>query len=128
METDGSAHNWKIEFRNPMSNHMMEFELGKEFLEPQAISKEPWKVGKLSNYLLIFTLTVTLFLADSVCPRSTADIDHNSNSADFCGPVVLWACGPSLVVAADTGLSTFKRIFSQSFYLYVLSLLRSLHR
>jgi hypothetical protein len=45
VETDSSALNWKVEFRNPLSNHVLEFQLGTEFLEPQAFSPEPWKVG-----------------------------------------------------------------------------------
>jgi hypothetical protein len=34
----------KYKFRNPLSNHVLEFQLGTEFLEPQAFSPEPWKV------------------------------------------------------------------------------------
>ncbi len=47
VETDTDALDWKIDFRNPLSNHLLEFQLGHEFLEPQAFSSQPWKVSDL---------------------------------------------------------------------------------
>ncbi len=47
VETDTNALDWKIDFRNPLSNHFLEFQLGHEFLEPQVFSSQPWKVSYL---------------------------------------------------------------------------------
>jgi hypothetical protein len=44
MEGRFSFAKKKYTFRNPLSNHVLEFQLGTEFLEPQAFSPEPWKV------------------------------------------------------------------------------------
>jgi hypothetical protein len=49
MEGRFSFAKKKYTFRNPLSNHVLEFQLGTEFLEPQAFSPEPWKVVIISH-------------------------------------------------------------------------------
>jgi hypothetical protein len=44
MEGRFSFAKKKYTVRNPLCNHVLEFQLGTEFLEPQAFFPEPWKV------------------------------------------------------------------------------------